>query len=429
MNFKLPTLPLGLTKFLGFLPFLNQIDPATPNLNLLPQVIHPVVVVPGFLGTWPSAFAAGGGKLDPITGIYTNLVDGLVRIGYMPGVSLFPFPYDWRLGLEDLGPRLGQEIAHIRQLSPEVAEKRSAVKVDYSKVDILAHSMGGLVSRAYVQSDSYANDVARLVLAAPPNFGAVAAYYGYEGGETTYIGVPTASARSLLGLLDARESRSIFKRVQLTYGAVRGRLEYNLQAYLSHNAASIRDLLPLGRANYLYSRNEAGEEKVYPFGPEPGYPVNLTLERLDTPEQLARLDRVEEIQIFYSNSHGTRRRIQVEDRYAQTKPLYQHGFPLDPQPAESFAPGDTIVTEESARLELPEQKPDGSPWLVRINHEEISSQVAAPVDHVQIVGDPAPVRVILNYMSIRAAATPITPEMWDGPPLAQRKPNYLPLVI
>lgn len=425
-NFKLPDFA-GIAKLASFVPFLNR-QPATLKLNLLPEVVHPVVVVPGFLGTWPSAFTVKGGKLDPVTGVYTNIVEGLTGIGFVPGVSLFPFPYDWRLGLEELGPRLGQEIARIRQLSPEKAAQLSPVKVDYSKVDILAHSMGGLIARAYVQSNSYANDVRRLALVATPNFGAVAAYYGYEGGETTYIGVPTASAKSMIGLLDARESGNPLRRLTLTYQAIRGTLNYDMQQYLSKQTASVRDLLPLGRSKYLYSRTETGVEKVYPFGPEPGYPVNLTLEKMDTPEQLALLDRVEEIHCFYSNSHGTRRRVQVEDRYSQTKPLYEHGYPLNPQPAESFSPGDTIVVEESARLDLPPYKPDASIWKTQIVNEEISSVLGTPLDHVQIIGDPAPVRYILNYIAQRPFASPITPDMWDGPTLAQRKPNYLALL-
>jgi len=429
LNFKLPEVPWSqIARLTGDLPIfhLNQAPVIRPKI--LPEVIHPVIVVPGFLGSWPSAFAITGGKLDPVTGVYTNLIEALQRIGYVPGISLFPFPFDWRLGIEELGTRLGREIERIRQLSPLAAEKRSSVKVNYSKVDIVAHSMGGLVCRAYLQGEAYAHDVSRVALVATPNAGVVAAYYGYEGGETTYIGIPTEGAKSMIALMDARENKNLVSRAKLTYLSVRGQADYNMQQYLSEQTASVRDLLPVGRANYLYSQSEAGQEKPYPFGSPPGYPVNASLEKLNTPEQLARLDGVEEIYCFYSNSMTTRRRILVEDRYTQSSPLYQHGYPVNPQPAQNFGAGDTIVSEESARLELPLQKPGGQPWQVRVINQEVSSLLNTKLDHVQLVADPVPVRHLLTYLTYRAA-TPLTPDLWDGPSISQRKPNYAALFI
>ncbi len=425
MSIKPPeTVWLKLTRVADQLPFLSS----PPVLKVLPETIHPLIVVPGFLGSWPSAFSLAGGKLDPITGVYTGLIEGLRRIGYVPGISLFPFPYDWRLGVEDTGVQLGQEIQAIRRLSPLAVTKHSSVNVDYSKVDILAHSMGGLVSRAYVQSNAYAEDVRRLILCATPNKGAVAAYYGYEGGETSYIGVPTASAKIMVGLMEARTFRNPLTRVRLTVQAARGQADYDLQQYLSQQTASVRDLLPLGRTNYLYCLNEAGEEQVYPYGSRPGYPVNASIEKLDDPEQLARLDKVEEIRVFYSNSQRTRRRVLVQDRYAQSQPLYEHGYPVDPQPPESFGPGDTIVTEESAKLDLPETKPDGSDWRVKVVHKEVSGPTGQGVDHVQLVGDPSPIRYLLDYLTADGAE-PLTVEHWDCLPVLKRKPNYLALFI
>ena len=43
-----------------------------------------------------------------------------------------------------------------------------------TKVDIVAHSMGGLISRWYTTSDSYNNDVKRLIMIGTPNHGTVA---------------------------------------------------------------------------------------------------------------------------------------------------------------------------------------------------------------------------------------------------------------
>jgi len=53
-----------------------------------------------------------------------------------------------------------------------------------TKVDIVAHSMGGLLARAYIQSDEYRNDVSRLALVAVPNLGSANPYCLIEAGDT-----------------------------------------------------------------------------------------------------------------------------------------------------------------------------------------------------------------------------------------------------
>ncbi len=387
------------------------------------------MVVPGFLGTWPAAFRSTGGRLDPITGIYFNLVAGLKAIGYIPGVSLFEFPYDWRLGIAELGLNLGQELEAICEGPGRRAEKPAGVRVDYSRVDLVGHSMGGLICRSYIQGENYRNNVRRLALIATPNQGAVAAYYGYEGGETAYIGIPTANARSIVGLLEARAHKNPLRRARQTYWAIKGKGEYNLLSYFSQRTAAIKDLLPLGQTNYLYSGTPGELEKVYSFGPTPGYPVNSTLEGLVSPQQFAKLDRVEEIYCFYSAAYLTRARLQVEDRPKSLQLLYPHGFPVDCQPAVNFTPGDTIVTVESARLELPPLKPDNSAWKVKLVNEAVDAVLGLNLDHVQIIGDPAPVRHLLNYLAFRTPENPVTPAVWNGLPLAQRKPNFRPLIF
>ncbi|MCK7508695.1 MAG: alpha/beta fold hydrolase [Desulfobacterales bacterium] len=66
------------------------------------------------------------------------------------------FPFDWRQGLDRLGADLA---ASIRE---EKAEK----------VHLVAHSMGGLVARAAV--DSVSKEVGRVVMLGTPNFGSFA---------------------------------------------------------------------------------------------------------------------------------------------------------------------------------------------------------------------------------------------------------------
>ncbi len=407
-------------KYIPFSP--RRPDNFLSRRSFLPEVVNPVVIIPGFLGTWPAAFRLGGGKLDPITGIYSNLREGLRSIGYIPGVSLFEFPYDWRLGIEELGLNLGKELEAISRLSSSEAEKKFGVKIDYTKIDLVAHSMGGLVCRSFLLNAGQDLKVNRLVLVATPNQGAVAAYYGYGGGETTYIGFPTHQAISLVGILEARRQKNLFKRGIKTFQAIRGKNELNLQAYFSQETAAIRDLLPLSRTNYLFSRTQ-GLERIYPYGPSPGYPANSRLEKLASPEGLASLDRVQQIKCLYSSAYLTRARVEVKEANGSS-PLYPHGYPVDPQPPGSFTPGDTIVTTESAQIKLEPFKPDGSPWKVRAVNEELNVVLGLNLNHVQLIGEPAPVLYILNYLAGDSREGKIGSENWKGLPLSQRKPNY-----
>ena len=58
------------------------------------------------------------------------------------------------------------------------------LKSGMPKVNIIAHSMGGLLSRSYIQSDLYKDDVDKLAMVGTPNHGAAVAYYVSEGGDT-----------------------------------------------------------------------------------------------------------------------------------------------------------------------------------------------------------------------------------------------------
>lgn len=398
-------------------PFIKAAPPDWPDL--LPEKIHPVIVVPGLLGTWPPNRR---GKLDPITGLYINLVNGLTRIGYVPGVSLFTFAYDWRKGASDLAPLLAAEVARIRAMSPQKALGRSPRPVDYSRVDLICHSMGGVVGRAYIQSGDHAGEVNRLVLVASPQLGSMSAYYAYEGGDSTRIGVPVNDARSMVVLAEAFDTWQPFRRFGSIIRGIRGKNLPDLYQYIRSGIPSIRDFLPVKQTNYLYIEDESGEEKLYPFG----LPENPLVESLDKPENLDKLDALAEISCFYSTTVQTLTRLLLEK--PPNPPLYQHGQPVNPQPATSYGPGDSIVPHFSAHLELPPTKTDGSAWQVKVNHTDLGKQLNRSLDHVQIVGDPDSVRSLLQSF-LRPDLPPLEATTWDGPKLSARKPNYAALVL
>lgn len=92
-----------------------------------------------------------------------NYFDGLIKEfeshGYKENTDLFVFPYDWRLDIAHNSELLHQKIASI--LSQTGAEQ----------VDIVAHSMGGLVTKQYVL-DRGESSVRTVVFLGTPHLGA-----------------------------------------------------------------------------------------------------------------------------------------------------------------------------------------------------------------------------------------------------------------
>ncbi|MEM1229667.1 MAG: FHA domain-containing protein [Pseudomonadota bacterium] len=156
----------------------------------------PVVVLPGIMGSelhdaqglfWPNlskAFRApeklmvGSGEsltvgaiarsIIMITGFikldaYSELVGYLEEgLGYQSGVDLLEFPYDWRQDNRDSAEKLKLAIDQWR---------RDVIGED-TKVTILCHSMGALVSRYYLECLGGASKVEKLVTLGGAHFGA-----------------------------------------------------------------------------------------------------------------------------------------------------------------------------------------------------------------------------------------------------------------
>jgi|GEM_PF-3512999 len=99
-----------------------------------------------------------------------SLIKELINNGYEEGTDLFVFPYDWRLNIEDTAVLLDQKV-------DEVLAQTGA-----SKVDIVAHSQGGLVSKLYASNTSSVN-IDQLILVGVPQLGAPKAFKALNYGD------------------------------------------------------------------------------------------------------------------------------------------------------------------------------------------------------------------------------------------------------
>ncbi len=138
---------------------------------------EPIIIVPGFMGSWWTTFKVipnfGDLVLDNIRHTYDDLKNALINNGYVPGQTLFDFPYDWRFDNRLTAVALRDKISEIKSISK------------CQKVNVIAHSMGGLVVRYYIESKQYQNDIDHLILLGTPNEGAPKDYLAWEAGQLT----------------------------------------------------------------------------------------------------------------------------------------------------------------------------------------------------------------------------------------------------
>lgn len=137
---------------------------------------YPIIIVPGIGGPWNwdvmfSKIFGDSWNFTPFTHIYDGLVKSLENAGYKKDKDFFIAFYDWRKPNFDSAINyLKQTINRAKQISGK------------DKVNIVAHSMGGLATRAYIISNHYQNDIDKFIMLGTPNYGSSDLYTLWEGG-------------------------------------------------------------------------------------------------------------------------------------------------------------------------------------------------------------------------------------------------------
>ncbi|MFQ6102456.1 MAG: hypothetical protein ACE5OS_14685, partial [Anaerolineae bacterium] len=158
--------------------------------------IHPVVFVHGILGSmpprdsviteWPQVVSGNVAEevfLDPFLDSYVPLVENLMKMGYELNKTLFPTTYDWRQSNQRSASHLGRVLhEHV----PDHVNGVPYARQD-GEADVVVHSMGGMVLRAYLED--LADDpqyrgldhVNKAVFIASPHRGFPITYRTWEG--------------------------------------------------------------------------------------------------------------------------------------------------------------------------------------------------------------------------------------------------------
>jgi hypothetical protein len=104
---------------------------------------------------------------------YGDLVDYLQRQGYVSGVDLWLFPYDWRQDVQITARSLDTQIT--QALVAANGGESDPAAWNIRRVNIVAHSLGGLVGRAYIADAARAARLDQLITLGAPEFGATKA--------------------------------------------------------------------------------------------------------------------------------------------------------------------------------------------------------------------------------------------------------------
>ena len=167
-------------------PLTVTLPPSAAGQNFVGIPKRPVIVIPGTGGSanWPCFLfeltcgdMSAWGWTPTANDYYQALLSHLTAAGYTENNShLSLFFYDWRRPPAENAGKLRDKINQVRAATQSPT------------VDLVAHSQGGLVARAYIQGSSYGGDVAHLITLGTPHKGIPYLYAHWEAGEYYNVG-------------------------------------------------------------------------------------------------------------------------------------------------------------------------------------------------------------------------------------------------
>ena len=265
----------------------------------------PVVFVPGLFGSMGEEIIPGTGawSFGMAASVYEPFIKSIEALGYVRNKNLFIAFYDWR-----------KDCNHIstHYLKKTIDHGKKVTKSD--KVDVICHSMGGLVTRAYAQSKAYENDIDNLISIATPNAGAVNAYYFWSGGELPY---------------EEDSKSNIFRTLMEGYLWILERVygtENDMQT-IHRYLLGARNLLPGRKYNhYLYQLDQMGRMNFVPY--EGMQQQNDFIDELNENEGLLSRRGIK-VTLIGAKGVETNQYLQVDRRYRDNVGRWSDGKVLD----------------------------------------------------------------------------------------------------
>lgn len=175
--------------------------------------------------------------------VYEPLIKKLEKVGYVINENLFICYYDWRKSNNTIVEAYLKPILNI-------AKEKHPNK----KVDIICHSMGGIVARSYIQSVDYQFDINRFVMIGTPNKGSIEAYYLWSTGRL----LPNKEGSNFFSLIIKGYMWILLRLMKVSFGLD------NLKE-IQETFPSVGELIPTGGyGSILCYENGNGQWEMVP---------------------------------------------------------------------------------------------------------------------------------------------------------------------
>lgn len=172
-----------------------------PAINLLgitvvspsPSISKPpIILLPGMMASWNTGAILEGTdpprsdwQIAPFVTDYNGLIQTIKNAGYTEDKDFFIFPYDWRDRVEETINELNNFIENtVKPQNPG------------QKINLIGHSLGGLIARIYTQN--HQENIDQVISVGSPHQGVVQIYKPWAGGELDQNNTWTWLAQKLL---------------------------------------------------------------------------------------------------------------------------------------------------------------------------------------------------------------------------------------
>lgn len=208
----------------------------TPTPTPTPIPLTPIILIPGMGASWNyealvhgTAVADTDWKIAPYVKVYDGLISALETAGYVRDSNLFVYAYDWR-----------KNVSQTQQNLADFINQKGL-----AKVNLIGHSLGGLVARAYAQSNS--DKVYKLLTVGSSHQGAGGAFYLWEGVDLREFPGWQKLAMKLLLRINRAQYDTEVTEVQTLFPALRNILP--IYEFLRYANGTIKPLSSLTWTN------------------------------------------------------------------------------------------------------------------------------------------------------------------------------------
>ncbi|WP_053956626.1 esterase/lipase family protein [Inediibacterium massiliense] len=265
------------------------------------EIKKPIVFVPGLYGSMGEDIIPGTGEwgFGMAASVYEPFIEILTNMGYEKEKDLFICFYDWRKDC-----RFSSEEYLQKTIYQAKAQTRS------KKVNLICHSMGGLVARAYVQGNQYGYDVDQLIFIGTPNGGSANAYYFWAGGELPYernikSSIFTTLLEGYLWILEKKYKNE------------------NTMEVIRKHLQGVKDLLPSKTyGNYLYYIGNKQNTNYISYK-EMNY-HNEFLDELNDKKGILKNRKIQ-VTLIGGKSINTNQKLQIDRRYKNEDERWKDG--------------------------------------------------------------------------------------------------------